>query len=88
MPKSVLTRKRSLIARIAIFAMVFSLMAVALPASAHSVAIDTTGPCPAATPSAGFTDIGGLDADHTDSNQLLVCVWDHDGNQCNYIFAQ
>ena len=47
MPKSVLTRKRSLIARIAIFAMIFSLMAVALPASAHSVAIDATGPCPA-----------------------------------------
>ena len=62
MPKSVLTRKRSLIARIAILAMIFSLMAVALPASAHSVAIDATGPCPAATPSAGFTDIGGLDA--------------------------
>ena len=62
MPKSVLTRKRSLIARIAIFAMIFSLMAVALPASAHSVAIDATGPCPAATPSAGFTDIGGLDS--------------------------
>ncbi len=62
MPKSVLTRKRSAIARIAILAMIFSLMAVALPASAHSVAIDTTGPCPAATPSAGFTDIGALDA--------------------------
>jgi hypothetical protein len=42
--------------------MVFSLMAVALPASAHSVALDSTGPCPGATPSAGFTDIGGLDA--------------------------
>ena len=62
MPKSVLTRKRSLIARIAVLAMVFSLMAVALPASAHSVALDSTGPCPASTPSAGFTDIGGLDA--------------------------
>ena len=61
-PQSVLTRKRSTIARIAILAMVLSLMAVALPASAHSVAIDSTGPCPAATPSAGFTDIGGLDA--------------------------
>lgn len=61
-PKSVLTRKRSLIARFAVLAMVFSLMAVALPASAHSVALDSTGPCPAATPSAGFTDIGGLDA--------------------------
>ena len=61
-PKSVLTRKRSSIARIAVLAMIFSLMAVALPASAHSVAIDATGPCPAATPSAGFTDIGGLDA--------------------------
>jgi hypothetical protein len=61
-PKSVLTRKRSWIARFAVLAMVFSLMAVALPASAHSVAIDTSTPCPAATPSAGFTDIGGFDA--------------------------
>jgi hypothetical protein len=61
-PKSVLTRKRSLIARFAILAMVFSLMAVALPASAHSVALSSTGPCPAATPSAGFTDISGYDA--------------------------
>lgn len=62
MPKSVLTRKRSWIARFAVLAMVFSLMAVALPASAHSVAIDTSTPCPAGTPSAGFTDIGGFDA--------------------------
>src|SRR4026207_2435438 len=61
-PTSVLTRKRSTIARIAVLAMVLSLMPVALPASAHSVALDATGPCPAATPSAGFTDIGGLDA--------------------------
>jgi hypothetical protein len=61
-PKSVLTRKRSLIARFAVLVMVFSLMAVALPASAHSVALDSTGPCPVATPSAGFTDIGGFDA--------------------------
>jgi hypothetical protein len=51
-----------LIARIAVLAMIFSLMAVALPASATSVAIDTTGPCPTATPSAGFTDIGAFDA--------------------------
>jgi hypothetical protein len=51
-----------MIARFAVLAMIFSLMAVALPASAHSVAIDTTGPCPAATPSAGFTDIGAFDA--------------------------
>lgn len=62
MPKSVLTRKRSWIARFAVLAVVFSLLAVALPASAHSVAIDTSTPCPAATPSAGFTDIGGFDA--------------------------
>jgi hypothetical protein len=61
-PKSVLTRKRSWIARFAVLAVVFSLLAVALPASAHSVAIDTSTPCPAGTPSAGFTDIGGFDA--------------------------
>ena len=88
MPKSVLTRKRSLIARIAILAMIFSLMAVALPASAHSVAIDATGPCPAATPSAGFTDIGATRRNHADGNQLPLCVWDHDGHKCNNLFAQ
>ena len=36
-------------------------LALALPASAHSVAINTSVSCPANTPSGGFTDIGGLD---------------------------
>jgi hypothetical protein len=52
--------------------MIFSLMAVALPASATSVALDTTGPCPAATPSAGFTDIGGLD---TTTQTAINCLF-------------
>jgi hypothetical protein len=51
-----------MIARFAVLAMIFSLMAVALPASAHSVALSSTGPCPATTPNAGFTDISGFDA--------------------------
>jgi len=41
---------------------VFSLVAVALPASAHSVALDTTVSCPSTTPNAGFTDISAFDA--------------------------
>ena len=62
-PKQVLTRRRSWTARIAVLAVVFSIFAVALPASAHSVAIDTSVSCPASTPSGGFTDIGAFGAD-------------------------
>jgi hypothetical protein len=42
---------------------VLSLFAVALPASAHSVAISTSSSCPATTPNAGFTDIGAFGTD-------------------------
>jgi hypothetical protein len=42
---------------------VFSIFAVALPASAHSVAIDTAVSCPSTTPNGGFTDIGAFGAD-------------------------
>jgi hypothetical protein len=42
---------------------VLSLFAVALPASAHSVARDVSVSCPANTPNAGFTDIGAFGAD-------------------------
>jgi hypothetical protein len=42
---------------------VFSLLAVALPAGAHSVAISTGVSCPSSTPNAGFTDIGGFTAE-------------------------
>jgi hypothetical protein len=61
-----------MIARFAVLAMVFSLMAVALPASAHSVALSSTGPCPDATPSAGFTDISGLD---TTTQTAINCLF-------------
>ena len=63
MPKQVLTRRRSWTARIAVLAVVLSIFAVALPASAHSVAIDTSVSCPPTTPNAGFTDIGAFGAD-------------------------
>ena len=46
----------------ALLAVVFSLVAMALPAGAHSAAIDISVPCPSTTPSAGFTDIGGFDS--------------------------
>ena len=59
-PKPSNRRMRSGIARLAVLAVVFSLMAVALPASAHSEPIDTSTPCPSSTPSAGFTDIGAF----------------------------
>jgi hypothetical protein len=62
-PKQVLTRRRSWTARIAVLAVVFSIVAVALPASAHSVAISTAVSCPSNTPNAGFTDIGAFGAD-------------------------
>jgi hypothetical protein len=62
-PKQVLTRRRSWTARIAVLAVVFSLLAVALPASAHSVAINTSTSCPSSTPNAGFTDIGAFSAE-------------------------
>jgi hypothetical protein len=42
---------------------VLSLFAVALPASAHSVAISTSTSCPSSTPNAGFTDIGAFSAE-------------------------
>lgn len=43
----------------------------ALPASAHSVAIDTSVQCPSSTPNAGFIDVSGLDA----TTQLAInCV--------------
>ncbi len=61
MPKSVLTRGRSLVARLTALAMVASIMVIgALPASA--AVVDTTDACPATTPSSGFTDIGAFDA--------------------------
>ncbi|MFN2487785.1 MAG: S-layer homology domain-containing protein, partial [Acidimicrobiia bacterium] len=63
MPKQVLTRRRSWTARIVVLAVVFSLVAVALPASAHSIPIDTTVSCPSTTPSAGFTDISAFGTD-------------------------
>ena len=63
MPKHALTRRRSWTARIAVLAVVLSLFAVALPASAHSVAISTAVSCPASTPNAGFTDIAAFGAD-------------------------
>jgi hypothetical protein len=62
-PKQALTRRRSWTARIAVLAVVLSLFAVALPASAHSVAISTAVSCPASTPNAGFTDIGAFSAE-------------------------
>ena len=63
MPKNALTRRRSWTARIAVLAVVLSIFAVALPASAHSVAISTSVSCPASTPNAGFTDIGAFSAE-------------------------
>ena len=61
MQKQKPTGKRSSLVRIAVLLVAFSLTAVALPANADSVAIDTSVPCLPTTPSAGFSDIGGLD---------------------------
>ena len=87
-PESVLTRKRSSIARIAVLAMIFSLMAVALPASATSVAIDVTTPCPAVDPKCRIHRHRCIRYSHANCNQLPLCVWDHDGHKRNNLFAQ
>ncbi len=58
--------------RFAVLSVVFSLVTVALPASAHSVAVDTSVSCPSTTPSAGFTDIGGFDAQTQAAINCLV----------------
>ena len=69
MPKSVLSRRRSFVARLTALAMVASLMVIgAAPASA---AVNTSDSCPATVPSAGFTDIGGFDAT---TQQAINCL--------------
>lgn len=60
MPNSVLTKWRSLIARTTVLAVLASMLVIgAAPAGA---AVDTTATCPSNVPSAGFTDVAGLDA--------------------------
>jgi hypothetical protein len=59
-PKSVLTRRRGLFAKLTVVALVTSMLVIgAAPAGA---AIDTSASCPSNIPSAGFTDLGGFDA--------------------------
>ncbi|HUP17822.1 MAG TPA: S-layer homology domain-containing protein [Acidimicrobiia bacterium] len=72
MPKQVLTRRRSLVAKLTVLAVIASLLAVAVPASA---AIDTSASCPSTIPSSGFTDIGGYDA----TTQLAINCLVHYG---------
>ncbi|MGI8518442.1 MAG: S-layer homology domain-containing protein [Acidimicrobiia bacterium] len=60
-------RRKSVIAVVAVL-----LCALALPASAHSVPIDTTISCPPSTPSAGFTDLAGLD---TTTQTAINCIF-------------
>lgn len=71
MPKSVLSRRRSWVARLTVLAMVASLMVIgAAPASAALQ--DTSSSCPSSIPSAGFTDLGGLDAATVQAIDCLV----------------
>lgn len=71
-PKQVLTRRRSLVAKLTVLAVIASLLAIAVPASA---AIDTSASCPSTIPSSGFTDIGGFDA----TTQLAINCLVHYG---------
>ena len=65
-----LSSQRSWIARIAVLAMVASLMAFgAAPAGA---AIDTSDSCPASIPDAGLTDLGGVPAAAVDAINCIV----------------
>ncbi len=67
-----LSSQRSWIARIAVLAMVASLMAFgAAPAGA---AIDTSDSCPASIPDAGFTDLAGVPAAAVDA---INCIADY-----------
>lgn len=60
MPNTVLTKWRSLIARTTVLAVLASMLVIgAAPAGA---AVDTSATCPSTIPSAGFTDLAGLDA--------------------------
>jgi hypothetical protein len=58
-PKQVLTRRRSLVAKLTVLAVIASMLVIAVPASA---AIDTSASCPSTIPTSGFTDISGFDA--------------------------
>ena len=59
MPTTVLSRQRSWIAILTVLAMVASFMAVATPVQAELQ--KTSATCPSTIPSAGFTDLGGLE---------------------------
>ena len=59
------------------FAVVLTLV-VGVPAFAHPAAIDTSLPCPATTPNAGFTDIGALDVI---TQRAINCVANFDITQ-------
>ena len=59
-PTTVLSRQRSWIAILTVLAMVASFMAVATPVQADAPE-DTSATCPSTIPSAGFTDLGGLE---------------------------
>jgi len=67
-PTNVIAGRRSLVVLFAVFAMVIALLALPVaPANAAA-----TAACPATTPSAGFTDIGGLSADAVDSINCIA----------------
>jgi hypothetical protein len=72
-PKSVLTRGRSLIARLTALAMVASIMVIgAVPASA---AVATSDACPSSIPSAGFVDIAAYPAA---TQAAINCIADYE----------
>ena len=54
-------RRRSLVSLLAVVAMVAGLMVI--PVTAGAAVVDTSATCPTSIPSAGFTDIGGVQAD-------------------------
>ena len=70
---SALSSQRSWIARIAVLAMVASLMAFSAAAPAGA-AIATDNACPSAIPSFGFTDLGGVPAAAVDA---IDCIADY-----------
>ena len=54
-------KRRSLVSLLAVVAMVAGLMVI--PVTAGAAVVDTSATCPSSIPAAGFTDIGGVQAD-------------------------
>ena len=86
MPTTVLSRQRSWIAILTVLAMVASFMAIATPVQAELQ--KTSATCPSTIPSAGFTDLGGLEDRNGASHQLSGVLWHHVRDYHHSVFTE